>query len=144
MDDNDSGGLPAEVQHEIRTSAHAAIVEHLDGAPMHLANPSDAQLVEMMSISLGERVPASYATMIRNVPAAEIDTEIDQATNQADCQPWLLGLGMGLSQPRSSLEPVASAIRAARVAGSPRAPSMTRRSVDIAVRSALCSAQCRS
>ena len=65
MDDNDSGGLPAEVQDEIRSAAYAALIAHFAGTPTRLANPSDAQLVAMMSISLGERVPASYARMIR-------------------------------------------------------------------------------
>ena len=65
MDDNDSGGLPDAVQDEIRQAARAAIGDWLGGKPPVLANPSDSLLVEMMSVSLGEQVPADYAPMIR-------------------------------------------------------------------------------
>jgi len=74
MDDNDSGGLPVEVQREIRDAAHAALTRQFAGEPAHLANPSDSLLVEMMGVSLGENVPASYAPMIRadlDLPAAD-------------------------------------------------------------------------
>jgi 4-hydroxyacetophenone monooxygenase len=66
MDDNDSGGLPEDVQGEIRSAAEVALRACFTGRPPALANPSDALLVEMMSVSLGERVPADYAPMIRN------------------------------------------------------------------------------
>ena len=66
MDDNDSGGLPDDVQDEIRSAAKNAILAWLDGNPLALANPSDDLLVEMMSVSLGEKVPADYAPMLRN------------------------------------------------------------------------------
>ncbi len=74
MDDNDSGGLPDDVQREIRDAAHAALTRHFGGEPARLVNPSDALLVEMMSVSLGETVPATYAPMIRadlDLPAAD-------------------------------------------------------------------------
>ncbi len=74
MDDNDSGGLPDDVQREIRDAAHAALTRHFGGEPARLKNPSDALLVEMMSVSLGETVPATYAPMIRadlDLPAAD-------------------------------------------------------------------------
>ena len=66
LDDNDSGGFPDAVQDEIRQAARAALKDWFDGKPPLLANPSDALLVEMMSVSLGEEVPADYAPMIRN------------------------------------------------------------------------------
>ena len=66
LDDNDSGGLPEAVQDEIRQAARAAIKGWIDGKPPVLVNPSDTLLVEMMSVSLGEQVPADYAPMIRN------------------------------------------------------------------------------
>jgi 4-hydroxyacetophenone monooxygenase len=66
MDDNDSGGLPDDVQDEIRSAAKNALLAWLDGSPLALANPSDDLLVEMMSVSLGEKVPADYAPMLRN------------------------------------------------------------------------------
>ena len=74
LDDNDSGGLPASVQQEIRNAAHAALTGFLAGEPARLANPSDSLLVEMMGVSLGETIPASYAAMIRrdlDLPSAD-------------------------------------------------------------------------
>lgn len=66
LDDNDSGGLPDAVQQEIRVAAKAALSAHLAGEAPKLANPSDSLLVEMMSVSLGEKVPAAYLPMIRS------------------------------------------------------------------------------
>jgi 4-hydroxyacetophenone monooxygenase len=66
MDDNDSGGLPDDVQNEIRSAAEAALRAWFAGRPPALVNPSDQLLVEMMSVSLGENVPSDYAPMIRN------------------------------------------------------------------------------
>jgi 4-hydroxyacetophenone monooxygenase len=66
MDDNDSGGLPTDVQDEIRRAAGDALSAWFAGRPPALANPSDDLLVEMMSVSLGEKVPTDYAPMIRN------------------------------------------------------------------------------
>jgi 4-hydroxyacetophenone monooxygenase len=66
MDDNDSGGLPGDVQSEIRQAADDALRAWFAGRPPVLANPTDDLLVEMMSVSLGEKVPTDYAPMIRN------------------------------------------------------------------------------
>lgn len=76
LDDNDSGGLPEDVQNEVRRAATEAIAAWYDGRPPALPNPPDSLLLEMMSVSLGEQVPPSYAPMIRRdlelppVPAA--------------------------------------------------------------------------
>lgn len=66
MGDNDSGGFPDDVRKEIRSAAFSALSDWFSGKPPLLANPSDDLLVEMMGISLGETVPATYAPMIRN------------------------------------------------------------------------------
>ncbi len=66
MDDNDSGGLSARLQDEIRSAAYDSIEAWFAGRPPALPLPDDELLIEMMSVSLGERVPADYAPMIRN------------------------------------------------------------------------------
>ena len=66
LEDNDSGGFPDAVQDEIRQAARIALQDWFGGKPPVLAMPSDDVLVEMMSVSLGEQVPADYAPMIRN------------------------------------------------------------------------------
>lgn len=73
LDDNDSGGLPEKVQSEIRSAATLALRAWLAGRPLALPNPSDEQLLRMMSVMLGEAVPKDYGPMVRNdlaLPAA--------------------------------------------------------------------------
>ncbi|MFT5333053.1 MAG: 4-hydroxyacetophenone monooxygenase [Halioglobus sp.] len=66
LDDNDTGGLPDEVQAEVRAAALACIQGHLAGKPLQLPRPSDELLVEMMGVSLRETIPGEYAPMIRH------------------------------------------------------------------------------
>jgi 4-hydroxyacetophenone monooxygenase len=66
LDDNDDGGLPLAIQAEVRDAARSAIAAWLAGTPPVLADVSDALLVEMMGVSLGETIPADYAAMIRH------------------------------------------------------------------------------
>jgi 4-hydroxyacetophenone monooxygenase len=65
LDDNDSGGLPDSVQAEIRDAALDALRAWFGGRPPALPVPPDELLIDMMSVSLGEKVPAAYAPMIR-------------------------------------------------------------------------------
>ena len=58
--DNDSGGLGEDIQREIRDAALEAIVAWQQGKPLALPEPSDAELVEMLSAAMGEPVPAQY------------------------------------------------------------------------------------
>jgi len=64
LDDNDSGGLPEEIQREVREAAFDAIMAWRTGRPMALPKPSEELLVEMLSISMGEPVPEKYGAMI--------------------------------------------------------------------------------
>jgi 4-hydroxyacetophenone monooxygenase len=65
LDDNEDGGLPSEVQDEIREAAGDAIVAWLAGKKPLLENPSDALLCRIMGVSLGDTIPLEYAPMIR-------------------------------------------------------------------------------
>ncbi len=66
LDDNDDGGLPDAVQSEIRAAALTAFGDWFRGRAPALADPSDALLVEMMGVSLGEEIAPDYAAMIRH------------------------------------------------------------------------------
>ncbi len=102
MDDNDSGGLPDAVKQEIRGAAFGALSDWFAGKDPILPNPSDTLLVEMMSVSLGETVPASYAPMIRNdlhlppasaaLPASAAD--YDPANLPAGFRALIIGAGI--------------------------------------------------
>ena len=60
-----SGGLSPQVQQTIRDSLSKVLDELDSGARSLPPPPTEAELVEMMSVCLGERVPAEYATMAR-------------------------------------------------------------------------------
>src|SRR5450432_2356625 len=69
LDDNDTGGLPGAIRDEIKSAAHEAIVNWLDGAPVALARPDNAMLARMLSVSMGEEAPPEYGEII----AADMD-----------------------------------------------------------------------
>ncbi|MFT3853704.1 MAG: NAD(P)/FAD-dependent oxidoreductase [Ilumatobacteraceae bacterium] len=77
LDDHDDGGLPPAVQAEIREAAFAAIVAFLHGVPAAIPEPSEALLVQMLSVSMAERIPDEYGPMLRDVLGLvpEADTE---------------------------------------------------------------------
>ena len=65
LEDNDTGGLPTGVQAEIRSAAIDAITDWMAGKAPALPSPDDGLLVEMMGVSLGEKIPLEYGSMIR-------------------------------------------------------------------------------
>ena len=66
LEDNDDGGLPEAIQQEIKAAALEALEAWFKGRPLALPNPSDALLLEMMSVTLGEKIPSEYAPIIRH------------------------------------------------------------------------------
>lgn len=64
LDDNDSGGLPDDVQTEVRQAAGAAIRAWHYGTPPALPDPDLALLHRMVEASVGEPVPDGYGEMI--------------------------------------------------------------------------------
>lgn len=64
IDDHDSGGMPPEVQQEVRAAAREALLAWKAGQPAALPAPELEELVAMMQRSVGEEVPASYGPMV--------------------------------------------------------------------------------
>jgi len=63
LDDNDSGGLPEQVQREIRAAAYDAILKYRQGA----LKPQDLtpeRVAEMLGVSIGEEVPREYGPLL--------------------------------------------------------------------------------
>jgi 4-hydroxyacetophenone monooxygenase len=60
LDDNHDGGLPPEIQAEIREAAARAIAS----GEVRMPAPSHEQLVRMLSVAMGEEVPPEYGPMI--------------------------------------------------------------------------------
>jgi 4-hydroxyacetophenone monooxygenase len=67
LDDNDTGGLDDAVQGEIRKAAREAISQWQAGRPLAIPSPSPDLLTELLSVSMGERVPPDYGDMLVNV-----------------------------------------------------------------------------
>ncbi|HEY7045519.1 MAG TPA: NAD(P)/FAD-dependent oxidoreductase [Nocardioidaceae bacterium] len=66
LDDNDTGGLPDEVQDEVRAAALETILAWSRGKPLAITEPSDELLVRMLSVSVGYPIDAEYAPLITN------------------------------------------------------------------------------
>jgi 4-hydroxyacetophenone monooxygenase len=62
---NDSGGFSPDVAAEVRAGAVAAIVNWSRGTPAAVPSPSPALLQDMLSICMGEEVPAEYERLMR-------------------------------------------------------------------------------
>jgi 4-hydroxyacetophenone monooxygenase len=109
ISDNDTGGLPEEVQAEVRAAASAAILAHRAGAPVAVAEPSEQMLVRMLSWSMHEEIPPEYGVMIaadfvaaglRTPPAGVTASPIGMlppkmATPPAGFKAIIIGAGIG-------------------------------------------------
>jgi 4-hydroxyacetophenone monooxygenase len=102
LGDNPTGGLPDEVQREVRDAAFEAIRRWRAGAP--LAIPADAAqdtdlLVELLSFAMGEEVPAEYAPMIAEDLAMEDHLELRELAGGPPPPPGfnVVVIGAGLS-----------------------------------------------
>ncbi|WP_104197242.1 NAD(P)/FAD-dependent oxidoreductase [Cryobacterium sp. M15] len=61
---NDTGQLDSVYQNEVRSAAYAAILEWSRGREPQIPAPSPELLIRMLSVSMGEDVPAEYAEMM--------------------------------------------------------------------------------
>jgi len=64
LDDNDSGGLPEDVQSVIREAAYTAICAWIDGKPLAMPRPANAELAAMLSVAMTEKVPEEYGDVV--------------------------------------------------------------------------------
>ncbi|WP_017672758.1 NAD(P)/FAD-dependent oxidoreductase [Blastomonas sp. AAP53] len=64
LDDNDSGQLDEETQQQVRHHALEAIKAWLNGKPLALPQPDNAQLAKMLSVAMTEHVPEEYGDII--------------------------------------------------------------------------------
>src|ERR1700677_1761865 len=76
LGDDDSGGLPDDVQYEIRKAAGTALAGYLAAGSPPPPVLAAGQLVQMMSFSVDEQVPAEYGPMM----AADLNVESGPAS----------------------------------------------------------------
>ena len=63
MDENNDGGFPEPVRAEIVAAAVAAVLAWSAGRPPAVPTPTGTELLELMSLAVGEPVPAEYGAM---------------------------------------------------------------------------------
>lgn len=66
MNDNDSGGLPDELQADVRDAALEAILAWRAGRPIAIPEPSRELRLKMLSNAMGERVEDEYDCIIES------------------------------------------------------------------------------
>ncbi len=98
LGDNDTGGLPEDVQDEIREAALEAVLAWRAGRPVAIPDPPHDLLVQMMTVCMGEPVPVEYGPML----ASELGMTAEARTPQyvADTPPEgfeVLIIGAGMS-----------------------------------------------
>jgi 4-hydroxyacetophenone monooxygenase len=100
LGDHDSGGLPDDVQAQIRAAAVAAIVDLQDGKPAAIELPSPELTSRMMSVCMGEEVGTEYGGMLSEGIAKRIAPEVadaDMPDFPADSGLRVIVIGAGLA-----------------------------------------------
>jgi 4-hydroxyacetophenone monooxygenase len=95
LDDNHTGDLSDEVRGEITAAATAAILAAQEGTLPPVDPPGEADLVRMLSFSMGEPVPDEYAPMIAAELAAGADPSPPPPLDPpADFEVLIIGAGV--------------------------------------------------
>jgi len=94
MDDNQSGGLPEEVQGEIRAAAVAAVRAWAHGHAPAVPAPEGAELIELLGVCMGEQVPAEYEPMMAETLGIRPET-CPPAHTGHDFSVIVIGAGLG-------------------------------------------------
>lgn len=97
LSENDSGGLPPEIQEEIRQAAAEAICRWRAGEPVAIPDPDDQLLTRMLAVSMGEDVPHEYGPMIADdlhAATAGRPPTVTLAEAPAGCSAVIVGAGI--------------------------------------------------
>lgn len=110
-DDNDSGGLPEDVQDEIRTAAFELVFEVLDGKRPIPAPPPLTRLPELMSFSVGEPVDVEYAEMMAEEMGFEerwvapvVHNDVSKGLSVLIVGAGLSGVGLGIHLSQAGID----------------------------------------
>ncbi len=95
MDDNTSGGLPAQRQSEIRVAALEAVLAWAAGQPVAVPQPRGGALVRLLSVCVGEPMPAEFEPMMADMLgfAAPVDRDAVAGAERFD----VVVIGAGVS-----------------------------------------------
>jgi len=76
--DHDDGGLPEEIQAEIREAAVSSILALQTGREPAIPNPSPELTTRMMSVCMGEPVGPEYGPMLHSEVARRVDPSLPE------------------------------------------------------------------
>lgn len=93
LDDNDSAGLPEDVQQRVREAAFEAIRAWLKGTPLAVQRPSNEELAAMLSTAMSEPVPEEYGDIV----AAGMQFDKPQPPKKFDEPKSAIIIGGGIS-----------------------------------------------
>jgi 4-hydroxyacetophenone monooxygenase len=94
LDDNDSGGLPADLRAEVRAAALDAVIAFRDGR-LEPATPSPERVTEMISCALVEDVPKEYGELLsEEMGFLSRDVEIPSDAIPEDFFVVIIGAGL--------------------------------------------------
>ncbi|WP_067671645.1 flavin-containing monooxygenase [Nocardia miyunensis] len=92
LDDNDSGGLPVEIQEEVRRAALQAIVDHRAGRLTPIELTPD-RIAEMLEIALVEEVPREYGPLLAEEMGV-LSRDVEVPTPPEGFRVLIIGAGM--------------------------------------------------
>jgi 4-hydroxyacetophenone monooxygenase len=92
VSDNDSGGLPEEVQREVRGAAAVAIEAWRNGQPVAWPEPSSERLLSMLSIAVAEPIPADYSGLL-DAEILDRGTQVPSIDAPPDLHVAIVGAG---------------------------------------------------
>jgi 4-hydroxyacetophenone monooxygenase len=94
-DDHDSGGLPEEIQQEIREKVAEGVLSWAAGKPIAVPAPTGAQLLELATLCVAEEIPDDYEPMtaeqmgFRPAPIPKL-----RSNHPVDLQILIIGAGI--------------------------------------------------
>ncbi|MBS1676366.1 MAG: NAD(P)/FAD-dependent oxidoreductase [Actinobacteria bacterium] len=97
LGDDDSGGLDAEAQAEVKAAARLALAEYLERGCPAPAMPSPDALRELLTFSVGEEVPEDYGRMMHEDLAAQLAPRTPAPAARPDAHLSALIIGAGPS-----------------------------------------------
>ena len=95
LTDHDSGGLPPDVQDAIREAGAAAIIAMKGGRAPAISVPDPVLIVEMMSVCIGEEIPARYGPMLSSEFAKRAAADSVASTDGAKPPPGFNAIVIG-------------------------------------------------
>ncbi|RZL24922.1 MAG: NAD(P)/FAD-dependent oxidoreductase [Rhodococcus sp. (in: high G+C Gram-positive bacteria)] len=94
LDDNDSGGLPAHVQAEVRDAALEAVIRYNAGGLTPIT-PSPDEVARMLGVALAEDVPSNYGELLsEELGVISRDVEMDAVPPATQFEVLVIGSGL--------------------------------------------------